>query len=51
MYKYPDSDFMQENQKLIHDGNLDFKSLSKLNITSDELKKPCANMELNILKM
>ncbi len=41
MYKYPRfSDFMQEKPEiLIHDGNLDFKSLSKLNITSDELKE------------
>ena len=41
MYKYPRfSDFMQEKPEiLIHDGNLDFKTLSKLNITSDELKE------------
>jgi uncharacterized membrane protein YcaP (DUF421 family) len=41
MYKYPNfSDFMQEKPEiLIHDGNLDFKVLSKLNITSDELKE------------
>ncbi|SDH66194.1 hypothetical protein SAMN04488062_11166 [Flavobacterium omnivorum] len=40
MYKFPKfSDFMQEKPEiLIHDGHLDFKSLSKLNITSDELK-------------
>lgn len=41
MYKYPRfSDFMQEKPEiLIHDGILDFKKLSKLNITSDELKE------------
>lgn len=41
MYKYKGfSDFMQEKPEiLIHDGNLDFKSLSKLNITADELKE------------
>nr|WP_315208200.1 YetF domain-containing protein [uncultured Flavobacterium sp.] len=41
MYKYPKfSDFMQEKPEiLIHNGNLDFKNLSKLNITSDELKE------------
>lgn len=41
MYKFPKfSDFMQEKPEiLIHDGHLDFKSLSKLNITSDELKE------------
>ncbi|TRX37538.1 DUF421 domain-containing protein [Flavobacterium restrictum] len=41
MYKYPKfSDFMQEKPEiLIHDGTLDFKSLSKLNITSDELRE------------
>ncbi|MFV8365832.1 DUF421 domain-containing protein [Flavobacterium sp. XS1P27] len=41
MYKYPKfSDFMQEKPEiLIHNGNLDFKTLSKLNITSDELKE------------
>ncbi|MDI5897105.1 DUF421 domain-containing protein [Flavobacterium yafengii] len=41
MFKYPRfSDFMQEKPEiLIHNGNLDFKSLSKLNITSDELKE------------
>jgi uncharacterized membrane protein YcaP (DUF421 family) len=34
------SDFMQEKPEiLIHDGKLDFKALSKLNITSDELKE------------
>jgi uncharacterized membrane protein YcaP (DUF421 family) len=34
------SDFMQEKPEiLIHDGNLDFKALSKLNISSDELKE------------
>ncbi|MBF2709140.1 DUF421 domain-containing protein [Flavobacterium soyangense] len=34
------SDFMQEKPGiLIHDGNLDFEILSKLNITSDELKE------------
>jgi uncharacterized membrane protein YcaP (DUF421 family) len=41
MYKYRKfSDFMQEKPEiLIHNGNLDFKILSKLNITSDELKE------------
>ena len=34
------SDFMREKpQILIHNGNLDFKTLSKLNISSDELKE------------
>ena len=41
MYKYKRfSDFMQEKPEiLIHNGLLDFKSLSKLNITNDELKE------------
>lgn len=41
MFTYPKfSDFMQEKPEiLIHDGNLDFKILSKLNISSDELKE------------
>lgn len=41
IYTYkPFSDFMLEKpQILIHDGNLDFKKLSKLNITSEELKE------------
>ncbi len=41
MYKFPKfSDFMQEKPEiLIHEGTLDFKTLSKLNITSDELKE------------
>ncbi|MFV8376939.1 DUF421 domain-containing protein [Flavobacterium sp. LB1P62] len=41
MFRYPKfSDFMQEKPEiLIHDGNLDFKALSKLNISSDELKE------------
>jgi uncharacterized membrane protein YcaP (DUF421 family) len=41
MYKYKRfSDFMQEKPEiLIHNGVLDFKSLSKLNITNDELKE------------
>ena len=41
MYKYKwFSDFMQEKPEiLIHDGKLDFRALSKLNITSDELKE------------
>ena len=41
MYKYRTfSDFMQEKPEiLIHNGVLDFKSLSKLNITNDELKE------------
>ena len=34
------SDFMQEKPEiLIHDGKMDFKALSKLNITNDELKE------------
>jgi uncharacterized membrane protein YcaP (DUF421 family) len=34
------SDFMQEKPKiLIHEGKIDFKALSKLNITSDELQE------------
>lgn len=41
MYKFPKfSDFMQEKPEiLIHEGKLDFKALSKLNITHDELKE------------
>ncbi|SHG14395.1 Protein of unknown function [Flavobacterium segetis] len=41
MFKYRKfSDFMQEKPEiLIHNGTLDFKILSKLNITSDELKE------------
>ena len=41
MYKFTKfSDFMQEKPEiLIHNGKLDFKSLSKLNITSDELRE------------
>jgi uncharacterized membrane protein YcaP (DUF421 family) len=41
MYRYKKfSDFMLEKPEiLIHNGNLDFKILSKLNITSDELKE------------
>lgn len=41
MYKYKKfSDFMIEKPEiLIHDGNLDFKTLSELNITSDELRE------------
>ena len=41
MFRYKRfSDFMQEKPEiLIHDGNLDFKALSKLNISSDELKE------------
>jgi uncharacterized membrane protein YcaP (DUF421 family) len=41
MYRYKKfSDFMLEKHEiLIHNGNLDFKILSKLNITSDELKE------------
>ena len=41
MYKFPKfSDFMQEKPEiLIHDGKMDFKNLSKLNITHDELKE------------
>lgn len=41
MFKYPKfGSLMQEKPEiLIHDGNLDFKALSKLNISSDELKE------------
>ncbi|SFE95270.1 hypothetical protein SAMN04488131_10689 [Flavobacterium xueshanense] len=41
MFKYPKfSDFMQEKPEiLIHEGNLDFKTLCKLNISADELKE------------
>ncbi|MBC7845418.1 MAG: DUF421 domain-containing protein [Flavobacterium sp.] len=41
MYKFPKfSELMQEKPEiLIHDGKLDFKALSKLNITSDEIKE------------
>jgi uncharacterized membrane protein YcaP (DUF421 family) len=41
MFKYKTfSDFMLEKPEiLIHNGNLDFKILSRLNITSDELKE------------
>jgi uncharacterized membrane protein YcaP (DUF421 family) len=41
MFKYPKfGEFMQEKPEiLIHNGNLDFKALSKLNISSDELKE------------
>ncbi|WP_310558061.1 YetF domain-containing protein [Flavobacterium sp.] len=41
MYKFPKfRDFMQEKPEiLIHDGKIDFKALSKLNITHDELKE------------
>ena len=41
MYKFPKfNDFMQEKPEiLIHDGQMDFNALSKLNITSDELRE------------
>ena len=41
MYKFPKfSNLMQEKPEvLIHDGKLDFKVLSKLNITSDEIQE------------
>jgi uncharacterized membrane protein YcaP (DUF421 family) len=41
MYTFPKfSDLMQEKPEvLIHDGKLDFKALSKLNITSDEIQE------------
>ena len=41
MYKFPKfSTLMQEKPEvLIHDGKLDFKALSKLNITSDEIQE------------
>jgi uncharacterized membrane protein YcaP (DUF421 family) len=41
MYKFEKfSAFMQDKPEiLIHNGNLDFKTLSKLNISSDELKE------------
>ena len=40
-FKFPKfSDFLHEKPEiLIHDGKLDFKSLSKLNITSEELQE------------
>ncbi|POY39520.1 DUF421 domain-containing protein [Flavobacterium alvei] len=41
MFKFPKfSDFMQDKPEiLIHEGKLDFKTLSKLNITSEELQE------------
>jgi len=41
MFKFPKfSDFMQEKPEiLIHDGKMDFKALSKLNITSEEIQE------------
>jgi uncharacterized membrane protein YcaP (DUF421 family) len=41
MFQFPKfRDFMQEKPEiLIHDGKLDFKALSKLNITSEELQE------------
>ena len=41
MFKYKKlSDFLQEKPEiLIHNGTLEFKTLSKLNITSDELRE------------
>jgi uncharacterized membrane protein YcaP (DUF421 family) len=41
MFRFPKfSDFMQEKPEiLIHNGTLDFKTLSALNITSDELRE------------
>ena len=41
MYQFPKfSDLMQEKPEvLIHDGKIDFKALSKLNITSDEIQE------------
>lgn len=41
MFKYKKiGDFMQEKPEiLIHNGSLDFKAISKLNISSDELKE------------
>lgn len=41
MFKFPKfSDFMQEKPEiLIHEGKLDFKALSKLNITSEEIQE------------
>lgn len=41
MYKYPKLSNLMQNKPeiLIHNGNLDFKTLSKLNITSEELKE------------
>ena len=41
MYRYKGfSNFMQEKPEiLIHNGNIDFKTLSKLSITSDELSE------------
>lgn len=41
MYKFPKfNNLMQEKPEvLIHDGKIDFKALSKLNITSDEIQE------------
>lgn len=41
MYQFPKfSDLMQEKPEvLIHDGKIDFRALSKLNITSDEIQE------------
>lgn len=41
MFKFPGFSKLLEEKPviLIHNGNLDFKSLSKLNITSDELRE------------
>lgn len=52
MYKYKGfSDFMQEKPEiLIHNGNLDFKSLSRLNITADELKEAMREHGLEYFK-
>ncbi|MFE3847698.1 DUF421 domain-containing protein [Flavobacterium sp. LB3P45] len=52
MYKYKGfSDFMKEKPEiLIHNGNLDFKSLSRLNITADELKEAMREHGLEYFK-
>ena len=52
MFKYPRfSDFMQEKPEiLIHNGSLDFKTLSKLNITSDELKEAMREHDIEYFK-
>jgi uncharacterized membrane protein YcaP (DUF421 family) len=53
MFKYKKfSDFIQKKPEiLIHNGTLEFKTLSNLNITSDELHEACENTEWKILKM
>lgn len=52
MYKYKKfGDLMQEKPEiLIHNGNLDFKALSKLNISSDELKEAMREHGIDFFK-